>query len=373
MGGASTVPGWARYGVFAVLLIVIVANAFLTPNFATVRNVEITSIQVVFVVLVGTGMTLVIATGGIDLSVGAVMGLVSVLVFDLLPYGPFAIIAACLVVGLAIGAINGILIAAFSVQPLLITLGSLISVRGARPVHQRRAEGVFPGSGDALHRPRPDRRRPGPGHRHAGHRRVVAFCRFAHRVRPAAGGGRRQPERGAARGRALCQHIIIAYAICGMLAALAGVFITARVGSTDPTNFGVLIELDAIAAVVVGGTALSGGRARVFGTLVGALVLQLVTAAMIMNNVSFHYSLIVKALIILVAVYLQRGPRDERGSGAGPAREGCRRRRCAALGRLRRCSSSSPSARAATRRSSSRRTSSTSSARTRCSACCLSA
>jgi galactofuranose transport system permease protein len=68
----------------------------------------------------------------------------------------------------------------------------------------------------------------------------------------------------------------------------------------------VLIELDAIAAVVVGGTALAGGRARVIGTVIGALLLQLVTAAMIMNNVSFQYSLLVKALIILVAVYLQR-------------------------------------------------------------------
>src|ERR1700691_5759274 len=88
-------------------------------------------------------------------------------------------------------------------------------------------------------------------------------------------------------------------------AGLAGVFITARVGSSDPTNFGVLVELDAIASVVVGGTPLAGGRARVFGTLVGALLLQLVTAAMIMNNVSFQYSLIVKAAIILIAVYLQ--------------------------------------------------------------------
>ena len=84
----------------------------------------------------------------------------------------------------------------------------------------------------------------------------------------------------------------------------------ARVGSSDPTNFGVLIELEAIAAVVVGGTALAGGRANVIGTLVGALLLQLVTAAMIMNNVSFQYSLIVKALIILTAVYLQRTGRQ---------------------------------------------------------------
>jgi len=316
MEAATDASGWrgidpaglgARYGVFAVLILVIVANAFLTPNFATFRNIEITSIQVVFVVLVGTGMTLVIATGGIDLSVGAVMGLVSVLVFDLLPYGPMAIIAACLAAGLAIGAVNGILIAAFNVQPLLITLGSLIWVRGLAQ---------FISAGRKEYFQDPAMQFIGLG-RIAGVPvqvavTVVIVCVVAFLVsrtvfgrRLVAVGG----NRGAARlaGVPYASTIIITYAICGGLAALAGVFITARVGSTDPTNFGVLIELDAIAAVVVGGTALTGGRARVFGTLIGALVLQLVTAAMIMNNVSFHYSLIVKALIILVAVYLQRG------------------------------------------------------------------
>jgi len=316
MAGVATESWWsgvdrsglgARYGVFAVLLIVIVANAFLTPNFATVRNVEITSIQVVFVVLVGTGMTLVIATGGIDLSVGAVMGLVSVLVFDLLPYGPIAVIAAGLLVGLAIGAVNGILIAAFNVQPLLITLGSLISVRGLAQFISGGRKEYF--QDPAMHFI-------GLG-RIAGVPLqvvvtlvivlIVAFVvsRTVFGRQLVAVGGNRSAARLA--GVPYARTIIVAYAICGMLAGLAGVFITARVGSSDPTNFGVLIELDAIAAVVVGGTALSGGRARVFGTLIGALVLQLVTAAMIMNNVSFHYSLIVKAMIILVAVYLQRG------------------------------------------------------------------
>ena len=131
---------------------------------------------------------------------------------------------------------------------------------------------------------------------------IVARTVFGRRL--AAVGGNRNAARLA--GVPIRATIVAAYSLCGMLAALAGLFITARVGSSDPTNFGVLIELDAIAAVVVGGTPLAGGRAHVFGTLVGALLLQLVTAAMIMNNVSFQYSLIVKAAIILIAVYLQR-------------------------------------------------------------------
>ena len=300
----SSVSG--RYGVVAVLACIILLNAMLTPNFATYRNVEITLTQIVFVVLVGAGMTLVIATAGIDLSVGAVMGLVSVIAFNLFPFGLAVVVPACLLTGLAVGVVNGVLIAFFNVQPLLITLGALIWVRGL-------AQFVSGGRKEYFQ---------DPAMRFIGLGRVagipfqvivtlvvvamVAFIvgRTVFGRRLTAVGGNRNAARLA--GVPIRATIVAAYSICGMLAGLSGLFITARVGSSDPTNFGVLVELDAIASVVVGGTPLAGGRARVFGTLVGALLLQLVTAAMIMNNVSFQYSLIVKAAIILIAVYLQR-------------------------------------------------------------------
>lgn len=306
LGGIDRAAFGARYGVFVVLGAIIVANALITPNFATYRNLEITLIQVVFVMLVGTGMTLVIATGGIDLSVGAVMGLASVIAYGLLDQGLVVIIPVCLLVGLAIGASNGILIATFNVQPILITLGSLIWVRGLAQ---------FVSGGRKEYFDDPDMHTLGLGRVFGAPIQVVvtliivaivAFlvARTVYGRRLVAVGGNRNGARLA--GVPLRRTIVIAYAISGMLAALAGVFITARVGSSDPTNFGVLIELDAIAAVVVGGTSLAGGRARVLGTVVGALVLQLVTAGMIMNNVNFQFSLIVKAFIILIAVYLQR-------------------------------------------------------------------
>jgi len=192
------------------------------------------------------------------------------------------------------------------VQPILITLGSLIWVRG---LAQFISDGRKSDFDD-------------PAMSFLGLGRVggiplqvlvtlvivgagaflVARTVFGRRV--VAIGGNRSAARLA--GVPIRRTLVLAYAISGLLAALAGVFITARVGSSDPTNFGLLIELDAIAAVVVGGSALSGGRANVIGTLIGALVLQLVTAAMIMNNVPFQYSLLVKAIIILAAVYLQR-------------------------------------------------------------------
>ncbi|MBA3519040.1 MAG: ABC transporter permease [Rhizobiales bacterium] len=296
----------ARYGVLVVLALIIFANALLTPNFATFRNVEITLIQIVFVLLVGTGMTLVIATGGIDLSVGAVMGFVSVIAYWLLDQGLLVLLPVSLLAGLAIGALNGVVIATFNVQPILITLGSLIWVRGLAQFLSGGRKEYF--DDPAMHFL-------GTG-RLAGIPvqvlitavvvAIVAFlvARTVFGRQLVAAGGNRSAARLA--GVPIRRTIVVAYAASGLLAALAGVFITARVGSSDPTNFGVLIELDAIAAVVVGGTALTGGRARVLGTVVGALVLQFVTAAMIMNNVNFQFSLLAKALIILAAVYLQR-------------------------------------------------------------------
>lgn len=295
----------SRYGILAVLSLIILANIVLTPNFATFRNIEITLIQLVFVLLVGTGMTLVIASGGIDLSVGAVMGLVSVVAYELLPWGPAAVIPACLVAGLSVGALNGALVALLNVQPLLITLGSLIWVRGlaqtlsdGRKEYFQDAAMKFLGLG----------RIGGMPLQVVVTLLIVAIMAFivartVYGRRLVATGGNRNAARLA--GIPIAGTLVATYAICGMLAGLAGLFITARVGSSDPTNFGLLIELDAIAAVVVGGTPLSGGRARVLGTVIGAFLLQLVTAGMIMNNISFQVALLVKALIILVAVYLQ--------------------------------------------------------------------
>ncbi len=295
--------------ILVALALVVLVNAFVTPHFATTRNLEITLIQMVFVALVGTGMTLVIATGGIDLSVGAVMGLASVVAFALLPWGPWVFVPACVLAGLAVGMVNGALIVGFGVQPLLVTLGSLIWVRGLAQYLSGGRKEYFED----------------PAMRFLGSGRlfgapfqvlvtfaivaivalVVARTVFGRRL-VAVGGN---PGASRLAGIPVGRTTFAAYALCGALAGLAGLFVTARVGSSDPTNFGVLIELDAIAAAVVGGTALAGGRARVIGTLAGALLLQLVTAAMIMNDVGFAPALIAKAALILAVVALQRRER----------------------------------------------------------------
>ena len=292
--------------ILLALAVVILLNAILTSNFATWRNVEITLIQMVFVALVATGITLVIATGGIDLSVGAVMGLASVVAVALMPYGIFAMAAGCLGAGLAVGLFNGALIVGFGVQPLLVTLGSLIWVRGlaqyvsgGRKEYFEDAAMQFLGIGRVWGLPL---QVVITGVVVTVVALVVAHTVFGRRLVMVGGNPAAARLAGVPAGRI----VVVAYAVCGLLAGLAGLFITARVGSSDPTNFGVLIELDAIAAAVVGGTVLAGGRARVVGTAVGALLLQLTTAAMIMNNVGFAVALVVKAALILWVVALQR-------------------------------------------------------------------
>jgi ribose/xylose/arabinose/galactoside ABC-type transport system permease subunit len=293
--------------ILVALAVVILLNALLTPNFATWRNVEITLIQMVFVTLVASGMTLVIATGGIDLSVGAVMGLASVVAVALLPYGLAAVAAGCLLTGLAVGLVNGALIVGFGVQPLLVTLGALIWVRGLAQYLSGGRKEYFE---DAAMRFLGIGRLWGlPVQVIVTALVVAAVALIAHRTvfgrRLVAVGG--NPSAARLAGVPAGRTILAAYALCGLLAGLAGLFITARVGASDPTGFGVLIELDAIAAAVVGGTVLAGGRAHVLGTAVGALLLQLTTAAMIMNNVGFALALVAKAGLILAVVALQRG------------------------------------------------------------------
>jgi ribose transport system permease protein len=101
--------------------------------------------------------------------------------------------------------------------------------------------------------------------------------------------------------------LVAVYAISAALATIAGVLATARLSAGDPSTIGILIELDAIAAVVVGGTPLSGGKVSVAGTVMGALVMAVITATFIMNDLPFTYAQILKAVIILIAVYIQRG------------------------------------------------------------------
>src|SRR5215216_1129059 len=300
------------YGALAALAGLILFNVIFTPNFATLSNFWNILLQVSTTVLVAVGMTLVIATGGIDLSVGSVMAVASALAATMLDNGVAVAMFAALALAFAIGALNGALIAGFKIQPIIVTLAILITGRGIAQVMSQ--------GGQLISFSNPTFEQLGKGHVGPVPFQVlvmivvVAAAIFVMRATSfgryvAAVGGNEAAARLA--GVKVNRTKIAVYAISGLLAGLAGLIETARLGASDAAKIGLNIELDAIAAVVVGGTPLTGGRATIVGTLVGALIMQIITTSFNMGPfglppLPYSWGLVFKAAIILLAVYIQR-------------------------------------------------------------------
>ena len=212
-----------------------------------------------------------------------------------------------LVAATAVGTLNGALISYFRIQPIIVTLASLITGRGVAQVISKGGQLI----------PFDNPRFAWLGQGYLGPvpvqvvlmllavgaaifvMRAMSFGRYV-----AAVGGNEQAARLA--GVRVRRTKIAVYALSGLLAGLAGLVETARLSASDAQKVGLNIELDAIAAVVVGGTPLTGGRATVVGTLIGALIMQLITTSFNMNGIRFAWALVIKAAIIIVAVYIQR-------------------------------------------------------------------
>jgi ribose/xylose/arabinose/galactoside ABC-type transport system permease subunit len=295
------------YGALGALVLLVGVNAIITPNFATASNLWNILLQVSTTVLVAIGMTMVIATGGIDLSVGSVMAIASALSATLLDQGVGVAVAAALAAALAVGALNGALIAGFRIQPIIVTLALLITGRGVAQVMSQ--------GGQLIPFTNPTFESLGRGHVGPVPIQVVLMVlgvlgaifvmrstRFGRYLIVI--GGNEAAARLA--GVKIHRTKIAVYAISGLLAGLAGLIETARLGASDASKVGLNIELDAIAATAVGGTPLTGGRATIPGTLVGALIMQVITTSFNMRLIPFSWSLVLKAAIILVAVYIQR-------------------------------------------------------------------
>lgn len=303
-GLASYAP---TYGALVALVVLLVANAIFTPNFFDPNNFRNILLQVSPTVLVAVGMTFVIATGGIDLSVGSIMAIASATAAVSLDRGVLFAVALGLVIALCVGTLNGALISGFRIQPIIVTLALLITGRGVAQVISKGGQ-LIPFSS-------PKFEYLGKGYLGpvpiqvlvmvlvviAGIfvLRMTSFGRYV-----AAVGGNEAAARLA--GVRVRRTKTAVYAISGLLAGIAGLIEAARLGASDAQKVGLNIELDAIAAVVVGGTALTGGRATVVGTLIGALIMQVITTSFNMNGISFSWALVIKAAIIIVAVYIQR-------------------------------------------------------------------
>src|SRR5215203_1867466 len=294
-------------GVYIAFVALVVFNLIVTPNFASTATLSNLLIQVSPIVLVSLGVALAIGTEGIDLSVGSVMALASAFLPLYLGYGwPVALLVALLIGALA-GLVNGSLVAFVGIQPIIATLAMLVGGRGLAQIF---AGGQLLIVSDqtvlALGQGRPFGV-PAPV--------IVAFVAVLvvgflvnrttfGRYVVAIGGNRSASYLS---GHPVRRTLLLVYVISGLLAALAGIVATARLGASDPSNIGILIELSAITAVVVGGTPLSGGRVRILGTVMGALLIQLISTTFIANDLPFTWAQVFSAAIILVAVYLQKG------------------------------------------------------------------
>ena len=294
-------------GALVALLVLVALNAAFTPGFASAGNLWNVLLQVSEVLLVAVGMTLVIATGGIDLSVGSTMAVAGAVAAVTLDRGVVPALACALAAALGIGLVNGALVARARVQPIVVTLATLIAGRGLAQVISH--EGALVTIDD------PAFLALGRGHlgpvpvqvllalaaagAAAFALRATAFGRYV-----LAAGGNAPAARLA--GVPVARTLVTVYAGCALLAGVAGVVVAARLGASDAAKIGLNIELDAIAAAVVGGTALQGGRATVLGTLLGALVMQVIATGFNMLLIPYALSLVLKAGIILVAVWVQR-------------------------------------------------------------------
>jgi galactofuranose transport system permease protein len=296
-----------EHSVYFALAALVVFNLAVTPGFSNPFAARSLLFEAAPIVLIALGQNLAIATRGIDLSVGSVMALASASVAVFLPYGVGPALVGAVAVGAVVGLCNGFLVALLAIDPLISSLALLVAARGL-------AQALLGGSRVNL----PDT----PafdllGAGAIGPLPVVMLIALGFAVVVAfvvrrTTFGRYAILVGASRGAAFLAGIpvrrtlFLVYAVSGTLAGLAGVFASSRLGAADPNYVGVNFELDAIAASVIGGTPLSGGRISIVGAVFGVLLLQVLDASFIMNNISFTYAQILKAVFIVVALYLQR-------------------------------------------------------------------
>ncbi|MBK5145682.1 ribose ABC transporter permease [Budviciaceae bacterium BWR-B9] len=292
------------------LIVLIIVVSFLSPNFFTIDNLFNILQQTSVNAIIAVGMTLVILTSGIDLSVGSILALTGAVAASLvgLELNVFVALAGALVLGAGIGTITGVIVAKGKVQAFIATLVMMLMLRGATLVYSEgspinlgftdSAEAFeWFGVGRPLGIPAPI------------WIMVIVFVgawyllnhtrlgRYIYAL-----GGNEAATR--LSGISVDRVKIIVYALCGMLTALAGIIEVGRLSSAQPTA-GLGYELDAIAAVVLGGTSLAGGKGRITGTLIGALILGFLSNALNLLGVSAYFQMIVKGAVILLAVLVE--------------------------------------------------------------------
>ena len=292
------------------LIILMAVITIINSNFLTANNLLNLLLQVTSNALIAFGMTFVILTGGIDLSVGSILALSSALTAGLLGSGmPVTLaILISLILGCILGMMNGLLISYGKLAPFIVTLATMTIFRGATLVYTNGnpiTKGLsdtflfqFLGQGYIVGIPFPV---------------IIMFIVFIvlyvllHKTAfgksvYAIGGNEKAAY---ISGVKLNKVKIIIYSISGIMASISGLIITSRLSSAQPTA-GASYEMDAIAAVVLGGTSLSGGKGRILGTLIGTLIIGVLNNGLNIIGVSAFWQQVVKGVVILIAVLIDR-------------------------------------------------------------------
>ena len=300
-----------------VLLVLLIAMSLLRDRFLTWSNIISVLRQTSINAVIATGMTFAILIGGIDLSVGSVLAISGAIAATLVASGMniFLVILITLLIGLTIGLLNGLLISKGRLQPFIATLGTMTLLRGLTLVYtQGRPISIFGSNTSALFS------KIGTGYFLKIPIPVyimllvffIAWYTLNHlkigRYTYALGSNE---EATMYSGIKTDNIKLFVYAVSGVLAAIAGIIVTARLGSAQPTA-GAGYELDAIAAVVIGGTSMAGGIGTIFGTAIGALIIGILNNALNMLQVSSYYQDVAKGIVILIAVLLDRKQRKSR-------------------------------------------------------------
>ena len=302
-------------GILPILILIVAVFGFIAPNFFTESNLLNITRQASINIVLAAGMTFIILTGGIDLSVGSILGTTAVaaMVVSLSPEFAMLSIPAALMLGLLLGLFNGALVAFAGLPPFIVTLGGMTIWRGLTLVIN---DGAPIAGFDA-------------GYRWWGRGELLGisipiwiFALVAvggylalHKTRwgrfvYAIGGN---PEAARLAGVNVKRVLVSVYVLIGCLAGLAGFILSARLGSAEAVA-GISFELRVIASVVIGGTSLMGGYGRIGGTIIGSIIMGILINGLVLMNVSAYYQQIITGLIIVLAVAFDTYAKSRRGA-----------------------------------------------------------
>lgn len=296
-----------KYKSLVGLIILCAVVSIIAPRFLTAGNITNVLTQVSVNAVIAVGMTFVILTGGIDLSVGSVLAITGAVAASLVKanVSVFVVVLVVIVLGALIGYINGFVIARGKIQAFIATLATMTIFRGVTYVYTQ--GNPISGLGNSF--------------MVLGNKKIAGiplpvifmiivvligayvisqtkFGRYVYAI-----GGNEDSARLSGISTKTIKNYV--YMISGITAAISGIIVTSRIGSASP-NAGSGFELDAIAAVVLGGTSLAGGEGNISGTIIGAVIIGVLNNGLNLLNVSPFYQLIVKGLVILLAVLVDK-------------------------------------------------------------------